>query len=316
MVAELVCRWSGAPVSAPGVYAGIPISVYHSAACCDGPSISSSGLRTIFGESPAHYWANSPLNPKRQPEKPNEALTLGRAAHHLLLGEIDFSKLFVIRPETLNGQAWQGNRTDCREWLKAVAAEGLTVLLPSQVEAIRGMAASLAAHPLIRAGILGGEIERSIVWKDAETGVWLKVRPDAIPSTDADFADLKTTTDVSFDALSRAIGEYHYEMQGALVGMACREVLGREMASFSLVFVEKAPPHCVRVVTLQEEDLALGEKQVRAALRLFARCMDRGVWPGPGGEQSDAEYVSVPAWARTRAETRLATIAMELEHAA
>jgi hypothetical protein len=307
-----VTPWNGEKIGEPGVLRGLPISVYHSDICA-GPSISSSGLRAILNASPAHYWSDSPLNPERQERDASQALILGRGAHHLLLGESDFAKQFVIRPAKLNERDWNGNRADCKEWLKAVAEQGLTVLLPAQIEAIRGMALSLGQHPLVRAGILGGEIERSIIWQDGETGVWLKVRPDAIPSTDADFADLKTTTDVSFDAIVRAIGEFGYHVQGALVGMACRAVLGREMESFSLVFVEKTPPHCVRIATLMPEDLALGEQQIRIALKLFKRCFDTGVWPGPGGTQSDAEYIGLTTWARDRAQSRIATLAMEIE---
>lgn len=310
-----VTRWNGEPVDKAGVYSGIPLADYHGQPTV-GPSVSSSGLRTIFAKSCAHYWLTSPLNPNRVEREPSQAMILGQAAHHLLLGEAEFGKHFVIRPDELNGKPWHGNRTDCKEWQAAVAAESLTVLLPAQVDAIKGMAVALGQHPLVRAGILGGEIERSILWQDEETGVWLKVRPDAIPTDALDFSDLKTTPDVSHDAIVRSIGEFGYHVQAALVGMACRAVLGREMESFSLVFVESAAPHCVRVVTLQPEDLSLGEQQIRSALKLFKSCLDRGVWPGPGGEQSDAEYVGLTTWARDRAQGRIATIAMELETAA
>jgi hypothetical protein len=80
------------------------------------------------------------------------------------------------------------------------------------------------------------------------------------------------------------------------------------MNSFSLVFSEKTKPHCARVKTLKPADLELGEQQVRVALRMFARCLDRGIWPGPGGEQSDAEFVEIKPFHRTRIENRLAVL--------
>lgn len=298
-----VTRWDGTPIAAPGLFVGVPMDDYHGQLTAS-PSISSSGLRTVFAESPAHYFVDSYLNPDREEQEDSEAFILGRATHHLLLGEGGFERHFAIRPDELNGKAWQGNRTECREWMAAMAADNLTVLKGEHVRQIRGMSASLGAHPMIRAGILNGLIEHSIVWKDEETGVWLKVRPDAIPTDSGDFSDLKTTISVGRDALERTLGDYLYPVQGALIGMASRAVLGRQMQSFTLVFVEKKPPHCVRVVTLKPEDLALGERVIRNALRTFANCLDRGVWPGPGGDQADGEFLEITPWARKGIEGR------------
>lgn len=302
-----VTLWDGQPIATPGIYRGIPIELYHQQLTAE-PSISSSGLRTIFDESPAHYFARSYLNPDREDETPSEALTLGRGAHHLLLGEANFAERFAIRPETLNGEKWNSNRTDCKAWLKHCRDLGQEVLLPAQIKAIRGMARGLAAHPMVHAGILKGLIEHSLVWPDKETGVWLKVRPDAIPTTDADFSDLKTTISVDREKLQRTIADYTYHVQAALIGMASREVIGREMESFTLVFVEKTPPYCASVVTLKPADIALGENIVRAALKVFAECLESGHWPGPGGAQTDAEFIEIPTWTRNRQEGRLALL--------
>lgn len=304
-----VTLWDGQPIATPGIYRGIPIELYHQQLTAE-PSISSSGLRTIFDESPAHYYARSYLNPDREPETPSEALTLGRGAHHLLLGEEHFSERFAIRPEKLNGEKWNSNRTDCKAWLKHCRDLGQEVLLPAQIKAIRGMARGLAAHPMVAkpVSILNGLIEHSIVWRDKETGVWLKVRPDAVPASDSDVADLKTTVSVDREKLQRTIADYSYHVQGGLVGMAFREVLGREMTSFNLVFVEKTPPYCVSVVSLKPADLQLGESIVRAALRTFANCLDTGHWPGPGGDQTDAEFIEITDWTRKRHDARLALL--------
>ena len=83
-------------ITEPGVY-DVSIDRYHSQ-ICDGPSISSSGIRALL-RSPAHYWRTSDLNPARVEEDDKEAFILGRAAHHLLLGEKEFSRQFVIRPD-------------------------------------------------------------------------------------------------------------------------------------------------------------------------------------------------------------------------
>ena len=305
-----IIQWDGQPISEPGIYAGIPMDAYHGQLTV-GPSISSSGLRTIFYESPKHYYRDSYLNPNRKPEKASRPFEFGRAAHHLLLGEADFREHFIVRPEELGGKPWHGNRTECKAWLDYHRDRGLTVLKPDDLEAIKGMADSLHAEPLVQAGILNGLIEHSMVWKDKHTGVWLKWRPDAIPTDSLDFSDLKTTTSVRHSDLERAISNYGYHMQGALGALACRALLGRDMNSFSLVFVEKEDPWCVRTKTIRPTDIDLGIKQVEAALKLFAKGVNEGVWLAPGGTQADTEYSGVSDWAARTAQARIDEIEAE-----
>jgi hypothetical protein len=310
-----VTEWDGTPIDTPGLYSGVSMDAYHGPSLCNGYSISSSGLRKIFAFSPMDYWIESPFNPERIEPKDKEAFILGRAAHHLLLGESEFNKHFAIRPEQLEGKDWHGNRKECRAWLKQKADEGITVITGTQVVHIRGMAgilpwqgeqtpdSGLRQNP-IASDLLSGLIEHSMVFRDPVTGLWMKVRPDAVPTSDLDFADLKTTTSIRMDDIQRTIGEYRYDMQACMVGRACRMVLGREMSSFSLVFVEKTPPYGVAVVGLKPEDLAQAEQDVDMALRVFARCMETSRWPGPGGSQATGMFAEVPSWVRARADNR------------
>jgi PDDEXK-like domain of unknown function (DUF3799) len=301
-------------ISKPGLYAAIPMADYHGD-CCDGPSVSSSGLRTIFDQSPAHYFVESPYNAQRIEPEEKEAFVLGRAAHHLLLGEDDFSTQFIVRPdEAPDGRAWNGNNNSCRDWLVKQAKSGRTVLTPGQIETIRGMARVLADHPLIQSGILNGAIEQSLFWKDKATGVWLKVRPDAIPNDSGDFADLKTTIHYGFD-LDRDVSNRRYDMQAALAGMASREVLGREMESFSFVFVGKKPPYSVEILTLDKEDIQRAEHDIRVAIDTFAWCFEHNNWFGPAGTQLDARYVHISEFAKRDAEYRRDFLKREIARA-
>lgn len=303
-------------ITEAGVY-DLTMERYHGQPCA-GPSVSSSGLRTIWSASPAHYYLDSSLNPDREPPGEKAHFSLGRAAHHLLfLGQKGFAEEFVVRPEQWSD--WRSK--EARLWKEAAFADGKTVLTDADLAAITGMARSLAAHPLVKAGILDGAVERSLLWQDPDSGVWLKSRPDVIPNDSGDVADLKTTVSVATEALRRTIADYHYAMQGALVGMGFEAVLQRQMQSFSLVFVEKTPPYCCRVVTLRPSDLERGERQVRAAAAIFADCCTREEWPGPGGTQQDAEYLSPSEWSVKQVDERLELLASEndaqpLTHAA
>jgi len=297
-------RWDGAPITAPGIYRDLPLDQYHRGDICDGPSVSSTPLRLLFEKSPKHCWARSPLNHDRIEEEEPEHFTLGRAAHHLVCGQVDFAGLFTVRPDRLEGEKWNGNRTVCINWLKARKREGKTVLTSAQVDAIRGMAVALGEFPLMQQGILNGLIERSLLWKDKETGLWLKARPDAIPSDSGDFSDLKTTQSVLYRDLQAALANYGYVQQAALVLEGAR-ALDIPAESFTLVWVETKPPYCVRAQQLKDEDIARGARMNRVAMRTFADCLAAGIWPGPGDDRADAEYLDLPVWKREAIDARL-----------
>lgn len=326
-------RWDGEPISKPGVYAGVPMEAYHGADLCAGPSISSSGLRTIFNDCPMVYWVESPLNPNRIPPEEKDAFDLGRAAHHLLLGEEAFSRYFAIEPATYpdpkTGEAkkWNNNATFCIDWTEHVEeGEGRTILKGKQLDQIRGMAglmpwqkdledSGLANSAVVRAGALSGLVEHTIIAQDPETGIWLKSRPDCIPLGSTEFNDFKTTTEVSYEALQRTIGDFRYDMQAVLASICLEQAAGFPFSSFAFIFAMKKAPHAVEVVELKAEDLEEAAKDLRVAIRTFAHCLDTGRWPAPGGGRGDARFIERTPWNRQQALGRRTALELELDAA-
>lgn len=207
----------GGKIAMPGIY-DLSMARYHSDTCI-GPSVSNSGLKTLWDDSPAHYWANSYLNPRRLEEVEDRPhFSIGRAAHHLLfLGRKGFEEEFAVRPEEFSD--WRTKKA--KLWREAALADGKTLITDGELEAIAGMARSLSENMLVQAGILDGYVERSLIWQH-NTGVWLKSRPDCIPNDSGDFADLKTCASVRTDDLRRALGAFNYPMQAALIPDAGR----------------------------------------------------------------------------------------------
>jgi hypothetical protein len=311
MIASI--RWDGAPVRAPGIYHDMPLARYHQGDAAAGPSVSSTTLRRLWNESPAHAWAHDPANPNRVVDDDSEAFILGRATHHLICGQAGFSDEFIVRPtQAPDGRDWHGSNKSCIKWTAEQKRIGRTVLTSAHVEQIKGMAIALGAHPLVQAGILNGLIERSLFWQDKETGLWLKARPDAIPSDSGDFADLKTTESVLYHRLQNSIATYGYHQQAALVLEGAR-ALDLPAETFTLIWVESKKPHCARAQQIKDEDIARGTKQNRAAIRMFADCLAAGSWPGPGDDRPDAEFVDLPDWKRKQIDERLK---LELREAA
>ncbi|WP_230640344.1 PD-(D/E)XK nuclease-like domain-containing protein [Shinella sumterensis] len=266
--------YQGGKITRNGVYRNVPMSVYHSD-CCDGPSISSSGLREIAPPDgcPLKFWDNSYLNPDRAPEEPKDHFNLGKAVHTLLLGEDGFRDEFVIRPEEFPDYKTKA----AREWRDAQIAAGKTVLLPSALEQIEGMADRVARDQTF-IDLLRGDVERSVIYKDQKTGVWVKTRPDSIP-TDNVIADLKTTSDASDRGCALSVRKFNYHMQLALAGTAIREVRGVDIRDHVLLFIEPKRPYAYNIKPIDAQYIELGARQNRAALNAFAECWNSGFWP-------------------------------------
>jgi hypothetical protein len=298
-------KWDGKPITEPGVYAGLPIETYHHDTTLFGGewSISSSGLRTIINR-PLEWWYSSPFNPSRLERESSTALNFGKAAHMLLLGEQGFSEEYALRPAEIDGRPWQGNRTACKEWIANQASASKTVITAEQIETIKAISDRLSQNELVRHGILNGRIERSIIAKDGD--IWLRTRPDVIPSSGGDFVDLKTAASVDDDSLSKDIYQHGYHIQAGFMRMVARAVLGPDaFQSFTFVFVEKSAPFDVRIKQLKDCDIDIGEKQARHGLNIMRRCIEEGRWPGYDGWGDSAAWVEMPAWGRTRIENEL-----------
>lgn len=268
-------------ISQPGIY-DIPIDVYHSQACCDGPSASSSTLRQIVQECPARVYAYSDLNPNKTERKESKAFNFGRAAHFLMLGEPEFDRWFVVAPHdnfvANPGRIWH------EDWKENVAKgrERRTLIRLSDMDTVKAMVAAQRRSPECARAFIEGASERSLVWKDEETGIWLKSRPDWLPHEPAKrfLTEYKTTESANPRTLSNAVFKYGYEMQAALALEGVEKVLQVAPLGFAHVVQEKDPPYIAELRLFTPEQTDFGFRQNRKALRIFARCIETGVWPG------------------------------------
>lgn len=263
------------PISSPGVYQ-IPIDVYHNDPhVCAGPSISSSGLKYFeLGKqrSPAHFFAQWCGNPKAE-KTDTAAFRLGKAAAAYMLGDEVFLARFAILP-------FADLRTnDAKHWKAQQERRGLTVINEQDLATVASMAETLKAHPIVKLGILDGAQELSLVWKDKETGVWLRSRPDLIPN-DLMGSDYKTAADASPHTIVKTIVDHLYHMQAALVMEGFENVLDKRLEDYALIFQEKTPPYVVNPFMLSPDAIARGRVLNRRAVRLFADCLEKNDWPG------------------------------------
>lgn len=282
-------------ITEPGVYS-MPSTEYHGD-CCDGPSLSSTGARTLAQQCPAAY--------RWQKENPpiKEEFEIGNATHLLVLEPHLFEQSVRRIPmDSYRTKEAQQMRDEARE-------AGLLPLITKQQEQVDGMRASLLNDPIAQFALKNGiEVERSMFARDPEfEGVWVKCRPDILPASRHYLADLKTTTDADPSAFSNAIANYGYHQQAAWYRWVVELVMGYRASAFYFLVVSKSPPYLVTTVQIDDEAIAWGEILNRYARGIFAWCLEHDQWPSftPDITQPPAAFtVGLPFWAKRELERR------------
>lgn len=297
----LVAGVSGPLITAPGCYPGISNEDYHrNPNLAWGPTISSSGLKTLLNKSPLHYWFDSPLNPGRPAEADKAHFNVGKAVHDMLLLSDRWPEHYYVTPEDFNARKTK-EQADYHAALADARERGLCVLSFDQAETVKAMAASLKNNPVASAALTAGDPEMTLVWQDQLTGVLLRVRPDHLPfsvQTKRDImavVDVKTAVDASHQAFSRAINNFGYHMSAALYADGIKAIFGHYPTHWLHVVIEKDPPYCVALYELPGEDIERGRALNRFAIDAYAKCIESGKWPGYADTPTQ---VGLPYWAR------------------
>lgn len=313
----------GEQVTKNGLYR-IPIERYHrDPFLCDGPSVSSSGLRQVY-KVPKKFWAHSIYNPERREPPRKTVFTFGKAAHAITLeGGLPRSEFAVHRFANFSsnegqphdkyttfadfglrydpGKAPKGGvsySTYKKAWKEKAERIGLSVLSLDDIRTIAEIYQAIQAEPQVQTGLFQGLIECCLIWKDEPTGVWIKSRPDVIPFDDTQ-ADAKFVEDASPQAINQAITKYNWHMQFALGVEGIARVMGNMIVNNVIVAVEKTFPHVVTIAPIDDESIAFGIRENRVAIDAFARLMEENDWPGyaPG-----PVTVGLQAWRKKQLE--------------
>ncbi|TXH35260.1 MAG: hypothetical protein E6Q98_15830 [Rhodospirillaceae bacterium] len=284
-------------ISKPGFY-DLPMDEYHGQ-CCIGPSVSGSGLVMIEQKSLAHFWQQSSLNPNATPKKDTPALRIGQAAHTIILeGEEKFRKTVVVKPEGHDGRTKEG-----KAWLAehaGLAEAGTPIISHDDWLMLKAMAASIAAHPLARQAFADGSPEKTCIWQDSQTGIYLKTRPDWFPSGSRFFPNYKTTRNARPDKFERDAFDLGYH-QGAALCIDILTALGIDNPIYFFVAQEKEPPYVTTVATMKDAALDWGRLQNRHALDRLHAALDAGEWPG---YSEGVVEIDMPAYIERRLDQR------------
>jgi hypothetical protein len=292
-------------IAKPGAYPDVSAEDYHrNAHLLPGPSLSSSGAKTLLGKSPLHYWFDSPLNPERPPEADKPHFNVGKAAHDLLLLSDRWPHSYFVTPEGFSRAKSKAMADEIAEADAAIEA-GRTVLSFEQNQVVQAVAASLRKNELAVATLTNGVTEETLVWQDPLRKVWLRARPDFRPHSILEKRAVMVVPDLKFVAsthadpqgFQRAIHNFGYHQSAAFYADGINAIYGHHPTHWVHVVVEKEPPYCVSLYELPGEDIERGRVLNRRAIDLFAHCLETGKWPGYSDTPSP---VGLPIWARMR----------------
>lgn len=287
-----------ADITWPSKVLGLSNEAYHAH-----PSISSSAINTAL-RSPLHYHAQYVARAVERTE--SASMRLGTMVHTAVLEPDEWSARYIVAPD-VDRRTKAGKEA----WAQFLAeAKGYEVITNEEAAKAHAMAAVVLEHPaagpLLRGDFVEPEREASYFWRDAETGLECRCRPD---SFDGEIiVDLKTTKDASpsffwrddegrlherHGGFARSVANYGYHVQAAWYRRGVEAVTGR-MPRHVIVAVETTAPYAVAVYELDALALEEGERLCQRAITTIAECQRVGRWPGYGDE---IQRLGLPRWA-------------------
>lgn len=168
-------------------------------------SIDQSQLKQ-FLKNPAD-WAYHRLN---DDHKPTDAMKFGTAFHAYLLGTSDVVSL--PEGESFRSKDNQKWRADQLEAGNIIVSYNDMQLLKRMKEGIE-QTSLMPEYPDYMEIIEQGTKEQCIEWKDRQTGLMLKAKPDLIPAGTDYLVDLKTAQKADAESFAREVINYGYHIQ-------------------------------------------------------------------------------------------------------
>lgn len=279
---------AGSPrLPAVGLYTYMSSAEYHAV-----DAVSSSRL-ALLKKSPAHL--KHELN---NPTPPTDAMRLGEALHSAILEPDLFTANYVVAPK-VDGRTKDGKATKAEFEL---ANAHKSIIDMDEYATCQAVSGSIRDHSKAWALIdLANLKEVSGFFNDPLTGLFCKMRADAVCSSINTMFDIKSTLDASRIEFERSIFKYGYHRQGAhyIDGMA---ILGVEVEHYAIIAVEKKAPFCVAVYRLQNDIIELGRKENIQLMDMWKRCQDSGDWSGYPDLITD---IGIPTWAKNQTEREL-----------
>ena len=202
------------------------------------------------------------------------SMNIGTAAHTLVLEPHLFDESVV---ESKN------KTSNSKDFQELVARFPEKCILPAGgIETVKALAENIWLHPKAKELLTGGFIpEPSLFWKDGDTGIWCKTRPDMMDTKKQIVCDLKFLAKGKADArkFTWAAKDFGYDLQAAWNIYGIKQVTGHLYTEFWFIVVETDAPYRVSCYQLDEEWLGEALWECKSLLQLEHECRQAGEWP-------------------------------------
>lgn len=249
------------------------------------PALSKGGL-VEFSRSPAHYQAFT--SEKREP---TPAMLFGSQFHCAALEPDLFKKRYVVQPNV--DRRTKAGKDEWTAFEQSVKDNGQMVITQDNLDLCYWMCDSLFSSEIAKSLLSGGQTEQSIFWQHPKWQFTCKCRPDCLNKEHHIVVDLKTTTDASHDAFSRAVVNYRYHWQSAWYLDGIQEIVSPDYHEFIFIVIEKSPPFAVQIYRISHHDIYLAQEQIKPLLSRYAECLAADRWPGPPDR---IQMLELPQW--------------------
>lgn len=298
-------------------------------------AVSNSALKEAL-KTPQHYYfyMNEP-----KPKKKEDHFDLGTHMHMALL-EPDLFKKLVVEPKA-NMTTHEGMKTLIDFWeareqtniLMRNEAKDFVIQESLDMEKLPGKKAyyeklkSLSRkqsvdeehYNIIRwvsgrfdqygGGILrklfkGALTEVSMYGTDPETGIKVKIRPDAIQLEENIGANtiisVKTTKANTKGKFELDCASYGYHVGEGMYQKVASDITGRKFNCTIMVMLQTVPPYLPAVFFWHPEDLEAGKYQYQQGMLAIEKCMETGLYPGFDAYSEAGHYgiipMALPTW--------------------
>ena len=234
-------------------------------------------------------------------DKDTPSLKFGRACHKFILEPFDFDNEFIIKPK-VDGRTAEGKKINAKFEQDAVGKEIITEETYDKLVDMRDM---LYKTPYVKK-LLSGEHEKSFFWKDAETGIVCKCRPDSygVFGSQNVIVDYKTCQNAETNTFMRDAIKYSYDVQAAHYTAGLEEIYGKDY-TFIFIAQEVKPPYLVNVLQADAFFMENGQDVRNTMLRTYKKCLELDEYPAYLGFKDDKTFfneLSVPAWLKNAME--------------
>lgn len=268
-------------------------NIYHA----DKSAVGSSSLRLMLDSPKAFQWGFFKGYEKEQTEN----MRLGRLIHMAVLEGSKFKERYVVMPQ-FTGRTLKGEITsspNCKEvkdkreaWLSDQRPDAV-ITTEEEVEMITGIIDGLMERIDGPELFQRGRPEVSGFYRDPETGIKLKVRPDFLSLNSNLLVDLKSARTSERRRFGSNSFSDRYDFQMAMYRQGVMAISGVKPSLVAMVSVEKKWPFENGIYWYEESDFIKADGDYRTALTRLAQCMKENKWPQ---RQQRAERIYTPNW--------------------